>query len=158
MADLLTHVAVAYAVAAVAATVTDRADRWVPVVAVGAVAPDVIKPLVAVGAVWDTVAGVPYNVFGLHTLGGVILLAGLGASTLRPGDRRHGWLALTAGGVSHLLLDALVVRADRLTPPYLFPFTTRSLPAGNLYASADVWPALVAAPVAVAVFAWRSRR
>lgn len=157
MADLLTHVAVAYLGAVVVTTLTDRGDRWIPVVMVGAVGPDGIKPVVAAGSAWDTVGGVPYSVWGLHTLGGVVVLAVVGAVTLRPVDRRQGVLALTAGGVSHLVLDLLVVRTDGTAPPYLFPLTGWFPPAGNLYASADAWPALVAVPFALLVALVRAR-
>lgn len=158
MADLLTHVAVAYVVSAAAVRAGYLPDRLLPVVAVGAVTPDLMKPTVPLGVVRGELAGVTYSLWGLHTLGGIVVLAGVGALTLRSSDRRVGWLALVGGGCSHLLLDLLVIRVDGLAPPYLFPLTTWLPPAGNVYASFDVWPALVACSVALAVFLARRRR
>jgi len=141
MTDLLTHVLVAYVAAAVVAEATGTPDRLVPVAMVGAVVPDLLRFTVPLGVARGEVAGVPYSTWGLHTLGGVVVIAGLGA--------------LVGGGVSHLLLDLLVVRVDGEGPPYLYPLSDWLPPAGNLYTSADLWPLSVAVGVAVPVWLWR---
>jgi membrane-bound metal-dependent hydrolase YbcI (DUF457 family) len=155
MPDLLTHALVAYVLAAVVADAGRLDDRYVPVVTVGSVAPDAMKLAVVLDRSTGVVAGVPYSAWGLHTLGGALVLAGLGALTIRSRDRRTAFAALAAGGVSHLFLDAFVIRVDGVAPPYLFPLSTWLPPAGNLYASTDVWPAVVALAVAVPVWLWR---
>jgi len=157
MPDLLTHALVAYVVAAVVANAGRLDDRYVPVVMVGSVAPDAMKLTVVLDYSIGTVAGVPYSAWGVHTLGGALVLAGLGALTIRSRDRRAAFAALAAGGICHLFLDAFVIRADGVAPPYLFPLSTWLPPAGNLYASTDVWPAVVALAVAVPVWVWRRR-
>lgn len=156
MPDLLTHVLVAYAIGAAAVRWTDTPDRYLPVVLVGAVAPDGMKATVLFEIVSGTAAGVPYSFWGLHTLGGVVVLSGIGAVTLRASDRRTGFLFLVYGGVSHLVLDLFVIRVDGAAPPYLFPVSGWLPPAANLYASTDLWTIPIA--MALALSAWIVRR
>ncbi|MFB6176290.1 MAG: hypothetical protein ABEI99_03940 [Halobaculum sp.] len=144
MADLLTHVLVAYAVGTLLARRDWLPRRHVSVLLVGAVAPDAMKATVVLGVHRGTIAGIPYSTWGYHTLGGVVLIAGLGALTIRATDRWLAFRALLGGGVSHLLLDLLVIRADGVAPPYLYPLSGWLPPAGNLYLSSDLWPPLVA--------------
>jgi membrane-bound metal-dependent hydrolase YbcI (DUF457 family) len=155
--DLLTHVLVAWVVGLVAARRGWLPRRYVSVAMVGAAAPDAMKLTVQLGVHRGTVAGLPYSTWGYHTLGGVLVVAGLGALTIRAADRRGAFLALSAGGASHLLLDALVIRADGLSPPYLFPFSTWLPPAGNVYLSSDAWPVAVAIVVAAAAWLYDAR-
>lgn len=158
MPDLLTHVLLAYAVAGVVAWQTSFPDRFVPVVCVGATIPDAMKAAVVADVAIGNALGVPYSFWGLHTVGGVLALGGLGALTIRRTDRRRALTALVAGGVGHLLLDLFVIRVDGVGPPYLFPFSAWLPPAGNLYASSDLWPVAVALAVAVPVWIARERR
>ncbi|WP_299334374.1 metal-dependent hydrolase [Haloplanus sp.] len=158
MPDLLTHALVAYILAAVVAQSDRIQDRYVSVAMVGAVAPDAMKLSVLLNHSVGHIAGIPYSTWGVHTLGGVLVLAGLGALTIRVGDRFVAGAALAAGGASHLFLDAFVIRVDGVAPPYLFPFSGWLPPAANLYASTDVWPAAVALSVAVPVWLCRRRR
>ena len=157
MPDLLTHALVAYVFAAVVVRSDRVHDRYVPVAMVGGVAPDAMKLSVVLHRSIGEIAGAPYSTWGIHTLGGVLVLAGLGALTIRAADRAAAAVTLAAGGTSHLLLDAFVIRADGVAPPYLFPFSGWLPPAGNLYASSDVWPAVVALSVAVPVWLLRRR-
>ncbi|MEZ3116198.1 metal-dependent hydrolase [Halobaculum sp. MBLA0147] len=144
MADLLTHVLVVAAVGTLAARRGLVARRFLPLAAVGAVAPDATKLTLLLGVQWGRVGGIPYSAWGYHTLGGVAVVAALGAVIVRRGDRGPAALALAAGGVSHLCLDLLVIRADGVAPPYLYPLTDWLPPAGNVYLSSDYWPAVVA--------------
>ena len=156
MPDLLTHVLVAYMIAVGSARFEWFHDRYVPVVMVGSVAPDVMKLSVVLGFDVGVLFGIPYSTWGVHTLGGAIVLAGLGALTICTCDRLVGAIALATGSASHLLLDAAVIRVDGTAPPYLFPLTNWLPPAGNLYASTDVWPTVVTLVVAIPV--WLLRR
>lgn len=159
MPDLLTHVLLAYAGASALHLATDRVPaRVVPVAMVGAAFPDVTKlyllvPPERVGA-W---LGVPLSYWGWHTLGGVLVATVGGAMLFPAADRRRVALALFGGGVTHLVLDSLIVRADGLAPQYLYPFTWWEPPAGMLYLSSDVWPSLVALALAATAFAARYR-
>jgi membrane-bound metal-dependent hydrolase YbcI (DUF457 family) len=156
MPDLLTHVLFAYVVGAAAVWWTGRPDRCLPAVLVGAAAPDAMKATVLLDVVAGTAVGVPYSFWGLHTLGGVVVLSGIGAVTLRASDRRAGLAFLVCGGVTHLLLDAFVVRVDGVAPPYLFPVSGWLPPAANLYTSTDLWT--IPAALALAVPVWVARR
>ncbi|MFB6297461.1 MAG: metal-dependent hydrolase [Salinirussus sp.] len=156
MPDLLTHVLLAYVGAVAVVRFSGVPDRLIPVAMVGATAPDVMKASILAGVAWGELLGVPYSTWSLHTLGGAVVLAGFGALTIRERDRRAAFGALAAGGLGHLFLDAFVIRVDGLAPPYLFPLTGWLPPAGNLYASSDVWPAVLALAVAVPV--WLIRR
>lgn len=158
MPDLLTHVLIAYVVGTAAVWWTDSPDRYLPVVLVGAAAPDAMKATVLLKAAAGTAFGISYSFWGLHTLGGVAVLCGIGALTLRASDRRVGFWFLCAGGVSHLLLDLFVVRVDGVASPYLFPVSGWLPPAANLYTSADVWTIPVALALALPVWATRRRR
>lgn len=155
MPDLLTHVLIAYAVAGIAAWGTAFPDRYLPVVLVGTVAPDAMKATVLLEITSGTIVGIPYSFWGLHTLGGVVVLGGIGALTLRDADRRAGFGALLGGGAIHLFLDLFVIRVDGVAPPYFFPASGWLPPAGNLYASTDIWTILVALAVALSVWVLR---
>jgi len=156
MPDLLTHVLIAYAVGVTAVWWTDSPDRYLPVFLVGAVAPDAMKATVLLDVTVGTAAGVAYSFWALHTLGGVVVLSGIGAMTLVPEERRSGFGVLVCGGVSHLVLDLFVVRADGVAPPYLFPVTGWLPPAANLYTSTDLWT--IPAALSLALAAWVMRR
>ena len=157
MPDLLTHVLLAYVAGAAAVWWTDTPDRYLPVVLVGAVAPDAMKATVLLGVTVGVAAGVPYSFWGLHTLGGVAVLSGIGAVTLAASDRRTGFWFLVYGGVSHLVLDLFVVRVDGIAPPYLFPVSGWLPPAANLYTSTDLWTIPVALALALPVWVMRRR-
>lgn len=154
MPDLLTHALLAYAVMTLLVDRHDRlADHHVPVTLVGSIMPDLAKVVLVVD--FDTVSaalGVPVSPLVFHRLGGVLVLAGLGAILVHRRERRIVFGLLSIAGVVHLVLDAFVIRADALAPPYLYPLTWWRPPAGNLYLSSDVWPAVVA--VLVAGGAW----
>jgi membrane-bound metal-dependent hydrolase YbcI (DUF457 family) len=157
MPDLLTHALVGYLLGVAAVRADRLPDRYVPVLMVGAVVPDGMKSFVVAGVDVGVLFGVPYSAWGIHTLGGVAVLAGLGALTIHRPNRRLGYVALLAGSVSHLLLDTFVIRVDGVAPPYLFPLTGWLPPSGNLYASSDVWPAVVVLAFAVPVWLVRRR-
>ena len=157
MPDLLTHVLIAYVVGAAAVRWTDAPDRYLPLVLVGAAAPDAMKATVLLEVTAGTAFGIPYSFWGLHTLGGVVVLSGIGAVTLSAAERRRGFWMLAAGGVSHLVLDLFVVRVDGAAPPYLFPVSGWLPPAANLYTRTDLWTIPVAAALALPVWVGRRR-
>jgi hypothetical protein len=157
MPDLLTHVLIAYVVGAAAVWWTDSPDRYLPVVLVGAVAPDAMKATVLLEVTVGTAFGIPYSFWALHTLGGVVVLSAVGAVTLAAVERRAGFWFLVWGGVSHLVLDLFVVRVDGVAPPYLFPVSAWLPPAANLYTSTDLWTIPVALALALPVWVVRRR-
>lgn len=152
MAELLTHVLVAYAVLTIVGwRVEWLTPRWVALGTLGALLPDLnqLGRLLS-GPTIERMLGVSFAYGALHTVGGIVLLAGLVA--LFFAQRRRAFAVLVAGGLSHLLLDALKIHADGRAGTWLYPLTWWRHPAPDLYVSAD--PQVLAAALvgATAVF------
>jgi hypothetical protein len=157
MADLLTHVLVAYAILTVASwRIAWLDDRWVAVAVVGSVLPDLNRiDLLLPDETVTAVTGVPFDWGGIHTLGGVLLMAGLGALLF---DRECGYVRpfalLCAGALSHVVVDIPQRYADgeTLTNLYFFPFSSWRVTTPGWYVTADRWVVVVAFGIALAVF------
>jgi membrane-bound metal-dependent hydrolase YbcI (DUF457 family) len=157
MSEWLTHVFVAYSLLTLASWRLDWLDeRWIAVGVVGSILPDFSRLDLLVDA--DTVTavlGIPFEWGAIHTLAGVVLLAGIGAVLF---DRRHEQVRafglLCAGGALHILVDVPQPYADgqTLTNRYLYPLPPWRLPIPGVYVSPDRWLAVVSLTVAVAVF------
>ncbi|QCS42035.1 metal-dependent hydrolase [Natrinema versiforme] len=152
MADLLSHVLLAYAGCTIASWYRPIPDRWIAVVMVGAVLPDLnrITLLVANGTL-EAALGTPFDFGALSTLGGGIVLAGIGAMVVADRHRR-AFAALLAGVLSHLVIDGVKAYADGAAGAWLYPFTWARHPTPSLYVSSD--PAVLAVAVSVAVIAF----
>jgi len=155
MADLLSHVLIAFAVFTVAGCAVPWLDRrWVAVGMVGAILPDLDQ----VGIVLDAHAisqalGVPLDWGAIHTLGGVLLLAGAGALLFEGRDlQRRAFVLLIAGGVSHLVFDGVKAWADGANGASLYPFSWWRNPTPGWYVSADRRVVMVVAIVAGVVW------
>lgn len=153
MAELLSHVLLAYACFTVASWRLEwLTKRWVAVGTVGAILPDLNRiGLFVTDAAIESAIGVPFDVDAVHTLGGAIVLSGIGALAV---TRAHGraFLVLFAGALSHLLVDALKVYADGAAAAWLYPFAWYRHPSPNLYVSSD--PAVLLVSVGVAALVW----
>lgn len=152
MAELLTHVLVAYVVLTVAGWRVDwLTPRWIALGTLGALLPDLnqLGRLLS-GPAIERLLGVPFAYGALHTVGGVALLAGLLAFLFA--ERRRAFTVLAAGGLSHLLLDALKIHADGRSGTWLYPLTWWRHPAPDLYVSADPRVLATALVCALAVF------
>jgi hypothetical protein len=157
MPDLLAHVLFGYAVFTLLTARVEAVEaRHVPLGMVGAALPDLAKVrlLVPSGTVGDLL-GAPFSWLAVHRLGAAVALAGLGALAVSRAERRTVFGVLLAGALGHLGLDAFVVRAAGLTPPYLYPLSWWRPPSGDLYLSSQRWPTLVALGLAAAVYLWR---
>lgn len=157
MAEWLTHVLVAYALFTAAGWAVGWLDeRWVAVGVVGSVLPDLNRLHLLVPAELVSGAlGVPFDWRGLHTLGGAVLLAGLGAVLFDSARRRwRAFAVLVVGAVSHIAVDVPQRYADGLTITnvYLHPFGSVRIPSPGWYVSADRWVLPAAAVVALLVF------
>lgn len=153
MAELLSHVLVAYALGTAASWRLERVTkRWVAVAMIGALLPDVNRVgLFVADATIETVLGVPFSVDAIHTLGGVVLLAGIGAMVVADRHQR-AFAALLAGALSHLLVDALKAYADGAAGAWLYPVTWARHPTPSLYVSSD--PAVLGVIAAGALLVW----
>ncbi len=157
MAELLTHVLVAYALFTAAGWYLEWLDeRWVAVGMVGSVLPDLNRLALVVPAERVTdFTGVAFDWGGLHTVGGALLLSAIGATLfVRRRDQRRAFLVLFAGALSHLIVDfpQRYADGDALTNLYLYPVSSARPPTPGWYVSADRWVAVVALAVAAAVF------
>ena len=152
MADLLTHVLFAYALATVASWRWERLTRpWIAVVMIGALLPDLNRiGLLITDAAIETVLGISFDIDGIHTLGGAVLLAGAGAMVVADGHRRV-FALLLAGALSHLLVDGVKAYADGEAGVWLYPFTWYRHPTPNLYVSSDPSVLVAALLIAIAV-------
>ena len=164
MADWITHIAVAYALFTVASWRLDWLDsRWIVVGIVGSILPDLNRVRLLVdGDLITAVLGIPFEWGGLHTLGGVLLMAAVGALLFDredddrwlDRDQRRAFGLLLVGALSHIAVDLPQPYADGrlLTNIYFFPFTSWRGPTPGWYVSADRWVAVVAVGIALAVF------
>ncbi|ELY97298.1 membrane-bound metal-dependent hydrolase [Natrialba chahannaoensis JCM 10990] len=153
MAELLSHVLIAYVLFTIASWRLEwLTKRWVAIGMIGALLPDLNRIGMFVDdATIETTLGVPFGVDALHTLGGVILLSGIGALVLTEAHRR-AFSVLLAGALTHLITDGLKAYADAEAGAWLYPFTWYRHPTPNLYVSTDQSVLLVTGTLAVTVF------
>lgn len=153
MADLLSHVLVAYALGTVAGWRLEwLSRRWIAVAMVGAVLPDLNRiGLFVNDPTVEAALGTPFAFDAIQTLGGVLVLAGIGALGFET-HRTRAYGLLLAGGISHLLFDAIKRYADGEAGTWLFPLTWARHPTPNLYVSSD--PAVLLVAVSVALCVW----
>lgn len=153
MADLLTHVLVAFVLATVLSWwLGSISPAMVAAAMVGAVLPDLNRlELVLPATTVEALLGLPWTWTVLHRLGGtlaVIVLVGLAVHR----DQRTmvvGMLVL--GAASHYLLDALLWQADGVVAPLGWPLIDWQPAFEGWYRSMDRWPAVVATVLIVAV-------
>jgi membrane-bound metal-dependent hydrolase YbcI (DUF457 family) len=159
VSDLLTHVLAGYVLATLASWRIDwLRPRHVPLAMLGSALPDAAKVHLVAGGVRTTVAGVEVSWLALQTVGGALSLAAIGVLLVPRRERRPVSAVLVGGVLVHVALDYFVIRAGGRAPPSLYPLSWVQLPAGNLYLSSDVWPALVALAVATTVWVLDRRR
>ncbi|MCU4974968.1 metal-dependent hydrolase [Halobacteria archaeon AArc-m2/3/4] len=138
MAELLSHLLVVWAVLTVASWRLEwLTSRWIAVGVVGGILPDLNRLAIAVPerAIADFL-GASFQVDAFHTLGGITVLAGIGAVMFAQNQRRAFGL-LFAGAFVHLLTDAVKSYADGQAAMWLYPLTSYRHPTPNLYVSAD---------------------
>lgn len=157
MTDLLTHVLAVYVLLTAASWRYREVRPYVPIGMVGAIIPDLAKArLVVTSGAIEGALGLPFSWLAIHRLGGVVVIAGLGAVCFDRDARLGGFLALLVGGIAALALDLGVKRASGLAPPYLYPVSWWQPPSADLYLSADPLPAGLALAVALVVW-WLDR-
>lgn len=159
MADLLTHVLAAYVVLTVVGWRVDwLADRWVVVGMGGAILPDLTRlQLVIDDGTVSEILGVPFTYGHLDAVGGVLLTAGVVVVAFERRWWRRAYGLLVVGGLSHLVLDGMVVYADGRASQWLFPLLPSwRPPTPNLYVTADPLVPVVALAV-TALVVWLDR-
>lgn len=153
MAEILSHVFFAYALFTVASWQLEwLSKRWVAVAMVGAVLPDLNRiGLFFRESALEEVLGVPFSFDAIHTLGGVLVLSGIGALAF---NRRRllAYGLLASGALSHLLIDSVKLYADGSAAAWLYPITWYRHPTPNLYVSSDLGVLAVAGSIALGVW------
>jgi hypothetical protein len=153
MADLLTHVLVAYVVVTVVRWRVGGPRHWVPIAMGGAAMPDLVKlRLVIDEPVVQGVLGAPFEYAPISSLGGVVVVAA-GITVLF--DREvwrcvYGFLVF--GSLTSLAVDGLRTFANGAASFWLYPVWVRPA-TPELYVSSNprVSSIIVAATVVVAV-------
>ncbi|MFP9191236.1 metal-dependent hydrolase [Natrialbaceae archaeon A-CW1-1] len=155
MAELLTHVLVAY----VLATVLSWRLEWitpafVTVAMIGAITPDLSRfDLLIPADVIEATLGIPFDWGAFHTLGGTVLVVGIGALLVPREYRTRVAALLLLGALSHHALDLLLINPSGYSYSVFIPLSQYQPPTPNLYRSSDQWPALLSAALATVV--WR---
>lgn len=155
MPDLLSHAFIAYSIGLALSWRYDWLDsRHVTVVMAGAFIPDIAKIVLLVPSEHVAVfLGVPFTWFGIHTLGGVVLCVFIGVVLVTPAERSRVFALLSIGAGSHLLTDALLLKATGSSYPLLYPLTGYAPPTPGIYLSTDIWPSLLTGAVALGLWA-----
>jgi len=137
MADLLTHVLVAYVAFTVASwAVSWLTERWVVIGMAGAAIPDLVKvDIVLDDRLVESALGVPFSWAPISSLGGVLVIAA-GIAVLFAEERRRVYAFLVSGGLLSLLGDGLRVFADGRADFWLYPLWWRP-PTPSLYVTSD---------------------
>lgn len=154
MPDLLTHALVAYVLFAVVSLRYEWVSpQYVTIGMVGAFIPDLAKiDLLVDGSVVAAFLGVPFGWFGIHTLGGSVVVVLIGVVLAAEVERRRVFALLSVGVASHLFLDALLYKVTGVSYPVFWPLTLYRPPTPGLYLSTDVWPSLIM--VVIAILTW----
>lgn len=153
MADLLSHVLVAYVLFTIGSWRIKRVTpAWTAVGMAGAAIPDLSKAsLILEGYVVEETVGIPFDYAAVSTFGGVLLLAGVIIIAFRRRYWRRAYGCLVVGGVTSLVVDGLRAFADGHSTSWLFPFTWWRPPTPNLYVSSDLRIVAVTAVFALVV-------
>lgn len=154
MPDLLSHAFIAYTLCTLLAFHYDwLTPQYVTIGMAGAFIPDLAKIDLVVGS--STVAAAidaPFDWFALHTVGGVLVAVLVGVLLAAQDERRRVFALLALGAGSHLVADALLLKASGLSSPLLWPVTNTPIPTPGLYRSTDLWPSIVTGLIALATW------
>ena len=158
MADLLTHILIAYALA----TVLSWRVRWLtpPLVTVAlteAILPDLSRlDLLLPAHSVETVVGIPFSWSPLHRIGGTVVIIGLGTLAVSQQWQRRVALLLLLGASTHYALDFLLYKPAGVTGDLFWPLIGHGIAVDGFYMSSDRWPAAVM--IAVAGIVWVTDR
>jgi len=154
MPDLLAHALIAYALATLLALKYDwLSPTYVTVAMAGAFVPDLAKAHLLVSSTTvESLLGLPFDWFALHTAGGTLLSILVGVTVVERNERRRVAALLALGAASHLVADALLLNASGRSYAVLWPLTQYHPPTPGLYLSTEPGPTIATA--ATALLAW----
>lgn len=151
MPDLLSHAFIAYTLCTLLALQYDwLTPQYVTIGMAGAFIPDLAKIDLLIGS--NTIAAVidaPFNWFAIHTVGGTAVAVLIGVLLATRDERRRVFGLLALGAGSHLLADALLLKASGLSSPLLWPIILTPIPTPGLYRSTDIWPSILTGLIAL---------
>ncbi len=158
MADLLTHVFVAFSVGILLSWKYKWINRdYITVIMLGAVLPDLTRiGLILEPAFIENVFHTPFSWSPLHTLGGVFIIILILTLSVNKEHSKPIFLLLALGAFTHLFLDALLLSTTGYSYSIFFPITLYNPPTPGLYLSTDIWPSIVSG--IAALFIWQADR
>ncbi len=154
MADLLTHVFVAFSVG----TLLSWKYKWISsnyitIIMLGSVLPDLTRiGLILEPAFIEKVFNIPFSWSPLHTLGGVFIIILVLTLSVNKKYSKPIFLLLALGAFTHLFLDALLLSTTGYSYPMFFPITIYNPPTPGLYLSTDIWPSIVSGLAALLIW------
>lgn len=160
MPDLLAHALIAYSLATSLSWRYEwLSPSYVTVAMAGAFIPDLTKiSLLVSDSAIESMLGVPFDWFALHTLGGSLVSLAIGVVLVASSERRRVAALLGLGAASHLFADALLLNPSGRSYAVFWPLSYYHPPTPGLYLSTDPQPTIVAAAVAAVVFVAARRR
>lgn len=159
MPDLLSHAFIAYTLCTLLALHYDwLTPQYVTVGMAGAFIPDMAKlTLVVDGATIGTILGLPFSWLGIHTLGGSTVAVLVGVTLVTVPERKRVGALLALGAASHLVADALLIKASGRSYTVFWPLTQYVPPTPGLYLSTDIWPSIATGLLALGTW-WLVRQ
>jgi len=154
MPDLLTHALLAYSLVRLLSWRYDWITTpYVTAGMAGAFIPDIVKiELVLPDDLVEHLLGIPFSWTPLQTLGGAVVCVLIGAVLVDEASRRKALLVLSLGAASHLLADAMLLKASGRSFAVLWPLTRWHPPTPGLYLSTQPEPTILAVFVAAGVW------
>jgi hypothetical protein len=158
--DLLSHVFIAYMICTLLSLRVEWLDaRFVTVVLVGALIPDLVKVHLLVDeTLVTTVVGVPFSWQPLQLLGGVAISVVIGGLVVHPSKRKAVVVLLGLGAVTHLVADGLLLTPTGRTTAVFWPLTRWHPPTPGLYLSTQTWPTVITGGIAIGVWIFAKSR
>lgn len=156
MPDLLSHAFLAYSIFKLLSWRYDWVTTpYVTAGMAGAMIPDLAKiGLILPSTAVESALGIPFSWGSLSKLGGVAISVLIGGVLFDEASRRKGLLVLSLGALSHLLTDALLIKADGRSFPILWPLTRWQPPTPGLYLSTQPEPTIVTGIFATIVWGY----
>ncbi|MGM0405351.1 MAG: metal-dependent hydrolase [Thermoplasmatota archaeon] len=154
MADLLTHVFVAFSVG----TLLSWKYKWInsnyiTIIMLGSVLPDLTRiGLILEPAFIENLFNIPFSWTPLHTLGGVFIIILVLTLSVNKKYSKPVFLLIALGTFTHLFLDSLLLSTTGYSYSMFFPITVYSPPTAGLYLSTDIWPSIVSGLAAVGLW------
>lgn len=160
MPDLFSHACLAYSICTLLSWHYDwLTPSYVTVGMAGAFVPDLAKvDLVVDSATVAAMLNLPFHWLAIHTFGGTVVGVLIGATVVASDERLRVVALLSVGAASHLLADALLVKASGRSYAVLWPLTQYHPSTPGLYLSTDIWPSLLTGTIALAVWQVHRRR